>query len=208
MPTYEKVAIDQIKSFQEIFDFFNDNLFGGELPAVILNFSRSGAKTIAFFKPNTWSPDGKKDADFLPELSLAPRFLYRDKKETFSTIVHEQCHLWQHTFGKKKSRAGYHNQEWANKMLELGLKPISGNGGMTGQSVTHEIMEGGKFEQAFNDIEKELKLPFLVLNEDRKGKSKQTRSKYSCDKCCAIVYGKHDLKLICGLCNVHYKIQE
>ena len=205
----KKFSIEQIKAFQDIFDFFNDNLFNGELPPVILNFSRSSAKTIAFFKPNTWTPEENPDVeDRLHELSLTPRFLNRSKKETFSTIVHEQCHLWQHTFGKKKSRAGYHNREWADKMLEVGLKPISGNGGMTGQSVTHDIIAEGKFEKVFMVSEKELRLPFIVLNEDRKKASRQTRSKYYCDKCLAIVYGKKDLKIFCGDCDVQYKISE
>ncbi|TXH07892.1 MAG: hypothetical protein E6R04_11995 [Spirochaetes bacterium] len=198
----KKIAVDQIQGFQEIFDFFNDNLFSGELPDVILNFSRSGAKTLAFFKPNTWSPEGGKHQDSLPEISLTPRFLHRSKMEIFSTLVHEQCHLWQHTFGKKKSRTGYHNREWADKMLDIGLKPISGNGGMTGQSVHHEVIPGGKFEASFKVIEKDLRLPFLVLGENITKKSKQTRSKYMCDKCCAIVYGKRDIKIICGDCNV------
>ncbi len=196
-----------MQSFQEIFDFFNDNLFEGRLPHVILNFSRSSAKTIAFLKPKTWSPESGEDKASISEISLSPRFLDRSKKETFSTIVHEQCHLWQHTFGTP-GRPGYHNMEWAEKMLEVGLKPITANGKMTGQSVSHEILADGKFEKVFKVIEKELKLPFLVLNENIKNPSKASRSKYSCSKCMAIVYGKRNLKIVCGVCNVQYKAQE
>ena len=202
-----KHTVDQAEAFQEIFDFFNDNLFAGELPLVILNFSRSSAKTLAFHKSNTWTPESGNNQDKLSEISLTPRFLNRPKIEIFSSLVHEQCHLWQHNFGKKKSRAGYHNQEWADKMLEVGLKPVSSNGTMTGQSVSHEIVSGGKFEQSFKVIEKDLKLPFLVLNEDKKVISKATRSKYLCDICSAIVYGKREMKIICGECNVQYKVQ-
>lgn len=204
----EKLSVEQINAFQEIFDFFNDNLFDGKLPPVILNFSRtSGKKTIAFFKPKSWAREAEKDTVAVHELSLTPRFLNRTKKETFSTIVHEQCHLWQHHFGKA-SRPGYHNMEWAEKMLEVGLQPVSNSGGMTGQSVSHDIIADGKFDILFKTIENELSLPFLAFSEDTEKAPSSTRSKYCCERCQTNVYGKKNLQINCGVCNAQYKLEE
>ena len=85
------------------------------------------------------------------EIALNPaHFAGRTPAEMLSTLVHEMAHLWQHHFGKP-SRSGYHNKEWAAKMREIGLIPTDTGqpgGKDTGQKVTHNIEEGGRFDQA------------------------------------------------------------
>ena len=49
-------------------------------------------------------------------------FRVRTPRETCSTLVHEMCHLWQAHFGKQR-KPGYHDKQWAAKMLEIGLMP-------------------------------------------------------------------------------------
>ena len=66
----------------------------------------------------------------------------RDDIEWHSTLVHEMCHLWQEDFGKP-SRGGYHNRQWADKMIQVGLMPTDTGepgGQLTGQRVTHYII--------------------------------------------------------------------
>jgi hypothetical protein len=51
--------------------------------------------------------------------------------------------------------ARYHNREWAEKMCWLGLRPTrTGHreGPMTGQSMTHCIIPGGRFERALGKL--------------------------------------------------------
>ena len=101
----------QFNAYEQMFAYFNRTLFGGELPPVILNFSRK-TRTYGFFAPERWQKDGEvKD-----EISLNPAWLTRPALEVSSTLVHEMCHLWQWHFGTP-SRRGYHNAEWASKML-------------------------------------------------------------------------------------------
>jgi hypothetical protein len=71
-----------------------------------------------------------------------------------STLVHEMCHSWQQHFGKP-SRTGYHNRQWAAKMIEVGLMPsdTGAEGGKpTGQHMTHYIIDGGAFECAADEL--------------------------------------------------------
>ena len=64
------------------------------------------------------------------------------------------AHQWQRHHGKP-SRTGYHNKEWAAKMIEVGLVPSSTGeigGKQVGQHMTHYIADGGAFAQACADL--------------------------------------------------------
>ncbi len=81
--------------FRTAFDFFNRELFGGELPPVII---RDGEKGRACFTPRglSWT------------ISMNPEcFAGRSDLEILSTLVHEMCHCersGQNTFGKRLRR--------------------------------------------------------------------------------------------------------
>jgi hypothetical protein len=45
---------EQFATYEAMYRFFNDELFGGRLPSVILNFSRH-AGTYGFFAPERWA---------------------------------------------------------------------------------------------------------------------------------------------------------
>src|SRR5947199_6292043 len=81
------------------------------------------------------------------EIALNPaHFASRPTAGTLSTLAHEMAHLWQHHFGKA-GRNGYHDKEWAAKMRDIGLIPVSHDhpGKETGQKVSHDIEPGGRF---------------------------------------------------------------
>ena len=202
-----KPTIDQIASYQNAFDYFNSALFDSALPLVILNFSRLNSKTIAFYARKRWE---KKinDKSPLDEISLNPVYLGGDMDDIFSSLVHEQCHLWQYTYGKP-SRPGYHNMEWAKKMLDLGLQPTDGKGKTTGQSMDHSIIKDGKFEKVFKKMPKKFQLPWRVFienNDDKKKKNKSgKRIKYTCPGCGLNVWGKQDINMLCLDCSVIFK---
>jgi hypothetical protein len=227
-----KPTEDQFLSYQNIFDYFNEVLFEGQLPGVLLNFSRK-AKTHGFFAPERWE-DGKKSRSH--EISLNPETLERESVLVFSTLVHEMVHLWQQEFGKP-SRTAYHNQEWADKMESVGLIPSNTGqpgGKKTGQSVSHYILAGGPFENAFEAMPEDLKrLPFTAIEyiqkpaagaegsgegeEDgdgegktkKKGKNKsQYKAKFTCPDCGQNAWGKEDLSILCNNCKVLLERQE
>jgi predicted SprT family Zn-dependent metalloprotease len=215
-------TLEQMTAYQQAFDYFNEQLFGNHLPQVILNFSRSGSHTIAFYAPKRWQQDEKiVDQKALDEISLNPKYLGMSMEEIMSSLVHEMVHLWQFALGHP-SRRSYHNREWAMKMKEVGLQPDDGTGKETGQNVSHRIMEGGLFQKAFQAMPESHSLPWRVFvegDEERGGegtgeagkqpgeeptakpKSKSgKRLKYSCPSCDTNIWGKEGLRIGCIDC--------
>ncbi len=217
----------QFNALNGAYKYFNQKLFKGQLGDCILNFSRHRGAN-GFLAPERWKKVGQENFG-IHEISLTPSSLYRPPIKIYSTLGHEMVHLWQWDFGSP-SRNGYHNREWANKMLEIGLVPShtgKEGGKMTGQRMTHYIQEGGRFQKAFQRMPKKYILPFtsldgeimkkLVEGEDEngsnsKGDERQKRlrklrppsrnkTKYSCPICKVNVWGKPNLKLICGECD-------
>lgn len=190
----------QTAAYQAAFDHFNATLFGGELPHVILNFSRH-AKSLGFFAPERWSESGPEGEDGIHEISLNPAHLAdRSPRETLSTLVHEMAHLWQQVHGKP-SRSGYHNREWADKMEAIGLMPSSTaapGGARTGQRVSHYIIEGGAFDRAFQAAPESCKLPYVCSDGARAARGVR-KTPYTCS-CGVKVWGKGGLRVICGEC--------
>ena len=135
-------TVNQFESFQNIFSYFNAELFKGELPEVILNFSRKKKSVQGYFSWDRWAGmDGK-----MHEISLNPDASHAlDLKEVFQTMVHEMYHLWQHVHGKK-TRPGYHDKQWGAKMKEVGLYPSDTGqegGKETGQRMADYAIRGG-----------------------------------------------------------------
>lgn len=132
-------------------EHFNRTLFDGTLQNVVFTLQRE--KTASgYFSPARWR---HQDGAQVSEIAINPRYVAtRPLLRLFQTIVHEQCHLWQHQFGKV-SRAGYHNEEWAEKMEEVGLIPTDTglpNGKRTGQKMSDYPAENGLFIQACMDL--------------------------------------------------------
>jgi predicted SprT family Zn-dependent metalloprotease len=195
-PTHEQFA-----AYQALAQYFNEQLFGSSLPPVLLNFSRKGQRTRGFFAANRW-----EKADRLThEISLNPGLLKeRSPLETASTLVHELCHLWQFVFGTP-SRTGYHNREWADQMEAVGLMPSDTGavgGKRTGQQMTHYVIPGGPFEQAFTAMPPEYMLPWMSGEPTARARpGRPSKVRYTCPGCGVKVWGKPGLSLLCPTCN-------
>ena len=216
----------QFEAFENAYQYFNEVLFHYELPPVILNLSRK-SKAMGFVAPFRWkAADTESTAkkDHIHELSINPEILCMDLIEVYSTLVHEQCHIWQYSCGKP-SRTGYHNKEWADKMESVGLMPSStgrAGGKRTGQNMSDYPIENGVFLRALDNMPDSYKLPFISIEGERKYKSvslglpgatnilsdeqeaepkpKKNKVKYTCPSCNVNVWGKPDLNVLCGHC--------
>ena len=129
---------------QTVFDTFNRELFGGELPACLLTLQRE-KRTYGYFSAQRFgSVDGQKT----DEIALNPAyFAALPLIEILQTICHEMTHVWQYHFGEP-GRGRYHNAEWADKMESIGLMPSSTGrpGGIrTGDRMADYPKEGGRF---------------------------------------------------------------
>ncbi len=145
-PTAEPTA-ELYPELQRAYRHFNDRLFDGKLPPVLITLQRKHNT------PGYWSPNRFADKQGVRagELALNPRyFAVCSAVEVLSVLVHEQVHVWQ-TYMGKPGRRGYHNREWADKMIQIGLHPTSTgqtDGAITGEQMTHYILTGEAFDVA------------------------------------------------------------
>ena len=215
-------TVIQYTEFDKAFDYLNGALFSGELPKVLVTFSRK-PRMLGYYSPERWERTNNPE-DLAGEISFNPdSFEARTAEEVLSTLTHEMAHAWQHHFGSP-SRAGYHNVEWGQKMDEIGLTPTNTGkpgGKRTGQQMTHFIVEDGPFALAAADL---LALGWGIQYVDRSGHWKAapgpdgkgpqvkgspkgpatpkppTRAKFVCPGCKAAAWGKPGLNLVCGNC--------
>ena len=118
---------------EQAYRYFNRELFGNELPAVLITLQRTTPRTYGYFAPGRFIDAHGARTD---ELAMNPvHFLNRDLRATLSTLAHEMVHVWQSHFGTP-GRRGYHNKAWGVRMKEIGLYPS--NTGAPGGKETGE----------------------------------------------------------------------
>lgn len=145
-PTQEIYA-----ELQKAYDFFNVRLFDGILPPCLITLQREKT-SVGYFSPARFASVRGERTD---EIALNPSYLgIVPLVETLQTLCHEQVHLWQHHFGTP-GRGRYHNDEWAERMVRLGLMPSSTGrpgGRRTGDTMADYAIEGGAFLAACRDL--------------------------------------------------------
>lgn len=191
----------------EAFAHFNQSLFNAELPHCLITLQRKG-KAYGFFAGERFAAsDGSSLTD---EIAMNPsHFKNRTPEQVLSTLAHEMCHLWQHHFGKRPRKA-YHDKQWAAKMKSIGLIPSDTGepgGKETGQSVSHYIQDGGPFAVSVAELlGTGFVLPFVEAwgeEEEAKRKAKSaSKTKFTCPDCGANAWGKPELRIVCGPCEV------
>lgn len=144
------------ESLQIAYEHFNKKLFASKLVKVIFTVQRKKG-VMGYFAPERWgSLTGKK----CHEIAINPSYLANARLiEVMQTLVHEMVHCWQFCYGDP-GRKFYHNKQWANKMMDVGLMPSSTGrpgGKITGQHMSDYIIEGGEFLKAFKILEKKKK---------------------------------------------------
>lgn len=204
----ENYTAAQFTAIQNIYSYFNGQLFNGQLNNCLLNFSRK-SKAMGFFAPCRWGKDGEKST--IHEISLNPEFLKMGVQETLQTLLHEMCHLWQQDFGK--ATAGYHNKQWAEKMQSVGLMPSTtgAEGGKTiGKGMSDYAIEGGVFLKVVAKMPKSYLYPFVCMAEVEKGKKaskSKNKTKYTCSGCSTNIWGKDGLVITCNDCDTLFQTE-
>lgn len=146
-------------TLSDCYDLFNERFFDGRLRGCVLTFEDRGQLFGYFRERGFIGLDAKERRD---EICLNPRHFLSNTGdlELLQTLLHEQVHQWQCQFGKPSLRT-YHNREWADKMLSVGLVPSDTGrpgGSMTGQRMADYPAEGGRFLEVAGDILKKRKL--------------------------------------------------
>jgi predicted SprT family Zn-dependent metalloprotease len=214
------------RSYAELeraYDYLNFSLFGNELPSCLITFQRHRHCYGYFSGSRFINPE--EPTEVADEIALNPEyFVCQTPEGRLSTLAHEMVHLWQHHFGKP-SRGGYHNREWARKMVEIGLFPSSTGepgGRLIGEAISHYIQENGPFDRAckeflalcsttfFQDIaaifqavrdqgERE-GLHDHEETEELRDRKRRSKTRYACTGCGLKAWAKHGVLLICGHC--------
>lgn len=194
------------ETLQAAFDYFNQELFEGALPQVLLTLQRR-RKFRGFFHHDHMVERGTERR--LSEIALNPEtFFERTPKEVLSTLVHEMVHLWQAEFGTP-GKGGYHNAEWADAMEDVGLMPSTTalpGGARTGIKCSHYIMPDGDFDiiaDEFLATRDSLTIfEDIIAAVDASAPTRGTpKTRFTCPSCAARVWGKPDLHILCGTCN-------
>lgn len=129
------------------YQFLNNELFEGKLPKCLFTLQREKSSMGYFCRKRFSSVDG----EVVDEIAMNPMmFGVVPQIEILSTQLHEACHNWQFHFGKP-GRGRYHNREWADKMIEVGLMPSDTGkpgGKQTGDRMSDYIIPDGRFIKA------------------------------------------------------------
>jgi predicted SprT family Zn-dependent metalloprotease len=212
-------TVEQFGALQRAFDYFNEALFGDELPVCILNLSRKRGAG-GFFAAERW----EKEESVIHEISLNLKSLEPPMERVMSILVHEMVHLWKEEFGKS-GRRNYHDVQWAGKMEEVGLvlsRTGKLGGRRIGDSMSHYVNEEGPFKEAFDAMPERALMPWRTAlrrkrggtgggggdGVDGDGKRKKSKVKYSCAVCPANVWGKTGLRLKCGCGKTEQRFDE
>ena len=192
---------------QAAFDHLNAVLFAGALPDAFITYQRQ-AHSKGHFSPDRFSARVGKFTK--PEIALNPdSFIDRTDEQIVSTLAHEMTHLRQQVFGKPSAR-GYHNREWAAMMKDIGLMPSSTGavgGKETGQQMSHYIIPGGAYAQAFKELAAaDWRLNLQSTIHPGGSKAPPSKVKFTCPSCGSNMWGKPDSKDICGECNQWRKV--
>jgi len=185
--------------------FFNERLFGDRLPPCLITLQRY-KRARGYFCGERFT---SKHGEVLDEIALNPEHFTRTAREILSTLVHEMVHLEQKHFGKEPTKA-YHNKQWATFMKAVGLHPSDTGepgGKETGRFVSHYIVEGGPYDVAFAELERQgfTDLFFDHVRESDEAKAKRkkknaSKTKFVCETCELQAWAKPSASLWCGEC--------
>lgn len=204
------ITTKQYKDLDLAYEYFNKKLFDNKLPECLITFQRH-PKVLGYHHFEKFVNRGNKDK--VSEIALNPdTFDGRTDIEILSTLCHEMIHVQQYLIGDPP-RKGYHDKGFASLMNNIGLQASSTGepgGRVIGQSMSHYILEGGKFEIAAGAFllgESKLQwnsTPNIKISKERK----KTRKKFICPECLQQAWAKKTASLICGDCRAKMIIDE
>lgn len=162
-------TIELYSALLDLYRYLNKALFEDKLPDVIFTNQRH-AKVTGHFAYNRWINNNNQSCH---EISINPSYVSKANLiDLMQTLTHEMCHCWQYEFGKKQKQPGYHNHQWAEKMIELGLKPTDDgtkDGNIVGFKMYDYPIPGGKFLNVCQELlqQQNFEMPWLDIQVRR-----------------------------------------
>lgn len=206
---YDETTLKLFGALQGAYNYFKVRLFKDRLSPAVLTLNRN-TRSGGYYMRSAWVDETQ---NVLPEINISPATLQLSPLDVMSILVHEMTHHFQHLHGNP-GRAGYHNKEFAKFMFCLGLQCSSTGepgGKQTGERMSHFVLPGGTFHNAFEQMPNEYLLPFKDFNLQKKFTSfsiKKIKIKYQCTGCGINVWGKPNLHIVCEQCDMRLAIVE
>lgn len=204
-----------IKELRRMFVFFNNYFYDGllEEPVILIQTNGKHKNTLGWCtSEKIWTDKEKKTRYY--EITICSEYLTREIEKIVGTLLHEMVHLHNLQYEiKDTSRSGsYHNKKFKKIAEEKGL--IISYSKKIGWSLT-ELHPSTRL--LIEDLKPQKNL-FKIsrhshfFDEDGKddpdeNKSKSSTRKYICPKCGNIIRATKDVKVICGDCNIEFKLQ-
>lgn len=200
-----QITKKQYSVLQEAYDMLNKNLFGNQLDDCLITISKH-TKARGYFSPARCLAD--KGQTPVHEIGLCPVAFTDEPQaplELLATLAHEMCHLWQEDLGACPPRRCYHNAEWSEKMISIGLIPsttAAPGGKQTGGRMSHYVDVNGPFVQLAKPWLKEnaLQLVEFLATPPKTKVASSSKVKYSCPTCGLNAWAKEGAELTCGDC--------
>lgn len=187
-------------AIMKMFNEFNAQYFGGDLPKVIITFE-SGYKKGAYgwiWNKKTWEQSKEERYN----INISSDFLDRPVYDVLGTLLHEMCHLYALENGiKDTSRSGiYHNKKFKKIAEEHGLNVSEES--HIGWGRTHITDETRAFIDSNCGIKsfEVKKLRPAEKESSGEDKPKQSRRKYVCPCCGIQITATKQVLVICGTC--------
>lgn len=217
-----KPTKEMSKALQSMRDFLNMSLFDGGLPECFITLTRNKNVIGGYHSHDQWQNDNGTQ---VAEIGINSNFVVDgDQVTLMNVLLHELIHLEQHHKGTQ-GRAGYHNQDFADRCYQLGLEVTCHDQGregkQTGNKISTTLLHQGMAQKAIAlcDID----LPYWtsqIIDIDTEGNPKEgqpptlqgrmpepkkkgasgSRTKFVCPTCGAACWGKATLGIICAAC--------
>jgi len=211
-PELRQLTAREYATLQDAYDFFNEALFDGTLPQLLITLQRH-RRALGYFSAERFqSRDGVQAR--VHEIALNPEgFRGESDEEILSTLAHEMTHVWQKEYGKA-GRGRYHNRQFAAKMHSIGLMPSATGkpgGAVTGDHMSHYILPDGHFITSCRQFLERYRLTWESAiprkersgpEPDEEGGSKPTRVKFTCPNCDLNAWAKPDARIVCYDCSL------
>ncbi len=191
------VLSDFAKTLYQWTDIFNIEFFKDQpVPVPALSFEKTKVKTLGHYVP------GRNSIGVRETICINLVHLDRPVWDILATLLHEMCHSWQASYGKP-SNSWFHNKEFRQKMLEMGIV-VNGKGchlGIQDPFVfilkKHGVKVNGK------------KSPdgFIKIPPKPKPKGKSKLKKWTCG-CQAVRVGKATFEATCDICGNKFDLVE
>lgn len=191
---------DTINYISEMYDFFNEKLFGGELikPVITISPDEKNKAYGWITRDKLWKENENDEGMY--EINLSAQFLNRSIPETASTLIHEMCHQFarENHFQDTARSGSFHNKLFRQIAEDHGLDVEYVHG--RGWAVT--TLKGSS-AQLLQEFLKQY--PQRLIYREMPIKVKRIRDvsvrKYVCPDCEISVRATKAVNVVCGDCN-------